>query len=144
MFAFYLLNQWRNFSRAAVTFTLLLFLPVVFIVIRVNGCERLVMSGFDFQETDFYAREYVYVGNPELKPEKRRNVIIVFGESLEKKFVAPGVQGGDILTIKMRLNLQILRKGMLSDGRRAPCFPHLRGRIFIICLTFSAMLCLTS
>lgn len=45
-------------------------LPVVFIVIRVNGCERLVMSGFDFQETDFYAREYVYVGNPELKPEK--------------------------------------------------------------------------
>ena len=31
-----------------------------------------------YQETDFYAREYVYVGNPELKPEKRRNVIIVF------------------------------------------------------------------
>ena len=127
LFAFYLLNQWRNFSRAAVTFTLLLFLPVVFIVIRVNGCERLVMSGFDFQETDFYAREYVYVGNPELKPEKRRNVIIVFGESLEKKFVTPGVQGGVYIDDKDAVKFADFTEGYAQRWTQGALFSAFTG-----------------
>ena len=87
LFVFYLLNQWRNYGRVASSVTLLLSLPIVFIVIKVWGSERLVLSIFDFRETDYYARNFVPVNVDELSNNQRRNIIIIFGESLEKQYL---------------------------------------------------------
>ncbi len=87
LFVFYLLNQWRKYNSIAVTVTLLLLLPVVFIVIKVLGCERLLLSSVDFRETDFYAQNYVRIDKKHLVNNNPRNVIIIFGESLEKKYL---------------------------------------------------------
>ncbi len=87
LFVFYIINQWRSFSRLAVSITLILMMPIVWIIISVNGCERLLLSCFDFEETNFYEKEYVYSG--EINIKEKRNVIVVFGESLEKSLLAP-------------------------------------------------------
>jgi hypothetical protein len=44
LFVFYIINQWRSFNRLAVTLTLILMMPLVWIIISVNGCERLLLS----------------------------------------------------------------------------------------------------
>ena len=87
LFVCYLLNQWRSYGRVASSVTLLLSLPIVFIVIKVWGSERLVLSVFDFRETDYYARNFVPVNVDELFNNQRRNIIIIFGESLEKQYL---------------------------------------------------------
>ena len=87
LFVFYLLNQWRSYGRVASSVTLLLSLPIVFIVIKVWGSERLITSVFDFNETDYYAQNYVPVNVDELSNNRRRNIIIIFGESLEKEYL---------------------------------------------------------
>lgn len=87
LFVFYLLNQWRSYGRVASSVTLLLSLPIVFIVIKVWGSERLIASVFDFSETDYYAQNYVPVNVDELFNNQRRNIIIIFGESLEKEYL---------------------------------------------------------
>lgn len=96
LFAIYLLNQWRSFSRPAVTFMLFLAVPIVFMIIRMADCDKLVFSAsrYNFEKSDFYLKEYVYIGHPQLKYEKGRNIIIVFGESLEKKFLISNKPGG--------------------------------------------------
>lgn len=85
LFLFYILNQWRSFSRLAVTLTLILAVPLLFIFIKFCGSERLLLSCFDFKETNFYENEYVYAGDLDFK--RKRNLIIVFGESLEKSLL---------------------------------------------------------
>ncbi len=87
LFVFYLLNQWRSYGRIAASITLLLSLPLVFIVIKVWGSERLISSVVDFRETDFYAQNYVSLDTDNLLNNQRRNVIVIFGESLEKKYL---------------------------------------------------------
>ena len=87
LFVFYLINQCRSYGRVACSVNLLLSFQIVFIVIKVWGSERLVLSVFDFRETDYYARNYVPVNVGELSNNRRRNIIIIFGESLEKEYL---------------------------------------------------------
>jgi len=86
-FLFYLINQRRNFRQSNVFLCALWALGCVVIMVRLCAEERLFLSVFDFEETDFYARKYVYTGKPVINKEERRNIIVIFGESLEKRFV---------------------------------------------------------
>ena len=96
LFAIYLLNQWRSFSRPAVTFMLFLAVPMVFMIIRLADCDKLFFSAsrYNLKKSNFYLEEYVYIGQPRLRCEKGRNIIIVFGESLETKFLISNKPGG--------------------------------------------------
>lgn len=88
LFVAYLLNQRRRFNLSSLFVTFLLAYPFVFGFIYGNGGDSLLCSIGSFKETDFYARKFVHLDDLLLDETKRRNVIVVFAESFEKKYAS--------------------------------------------------------
>lgn len=87
LFICYLVNQGRNVQRQRDVFvTLALSVFAVTGILKLFGADRLYLSFFEFRETDFYAQNFVNPAGLDFKGNKKRNVIIVFVESFEKRF----------------------------------------------------------
>lgn len=81
LFSFYIINLRRNFSPFNIFGLLLLLWCFVFMQLQEYNPIRFVWQKSEY--TDFYAKNYVRLQNP--TNEKKRNVIVVFVESLDEK-----------------------------------------------------------
>ncbi len=88
LFVFYLINQKRSYGRLAVMFTAILSLPVVWMIAYFDDNEQTILSLKNFEYSDFYCKNYQRIDAQNLKNKHPRNVIVVFVESLENRFVA--------------------------------------------------------
>ncbi len=87
-FAIYMINQRGNFNPVNVFLFLLWIVPVVFFIILSCGCGGLFTSFFNFKKTDIYAQRYTDIRELQLSNQQKRNIILIFGESLESKFLS--------------------------------------------------------
>lgn len=99
LFVFYLLNQGRCLNKLSLWGTMILAIPLVYLFVCANGYRGLFLSAENFEETDFYEKHWASAKNLRLNADKKRNLIIIFGESLEKRFTV--LEGkGDTLKFK--------------------------------------------
>ena len=87
-------NLNRCYRQGHILILNLLFVPIAYFISGSIGNPHLINPDLSFEKTDFYAREYKSLDKSQLKNEKKRNVIVIFGESLESRFVHN--QFGDI------------------------------------------------
>ncbi len=85
LYVLYFVNLWRNYSRLNIFISLILCVPLVFVVVKNLGCEHLILSCFEYEETVFYEKKYEYVGDVKFNKDKKRNVILIFAESFENR-----------------------------------------------------------
>ncbi len=81
----YLLNECCNFNEVKV-FVVLGMAIFMMAIGKWHGYGKLLGSLLEFDTTNFYEENYKYVGQNEVKFDKKRNVIVIFAESFEKKF----------------------------------------------------------
>ncbi len=86
LYVIYFMNIWRNYSCINIFCTLILSIPLVFVVMKGLGCEHLILSCFEYEETVFYEDRYKYVGDVSFDKNKKRNVILILAESFENKY----------------------------------------------------------